>query len=220
MENYYQVKYAVMPVYERELTNIHVIGLGHDHIVAYVASKCYIISHDEKYNVFFPFQRQYDKMGRGKFVREYPDFEYSHVIMHVDNVFDTKEEAIEEAEKMNEQMINFYQESDKAVIKYFNEEYLRLKRKVKKYKELEKYIENSTSNMRVGEVYKLDDMPKDVYTGIFEHLSLYERESLKRDINDMSCSNCTNTYCKNEDIDKCNNWVNEKKMVLSKYKNN
>lgn len=165
MKNNYPIKYALMPI-EEQTGWIHGLNeLEPDrNVIAYIASKCYKISdkteyyqtgiEKKSYEVVFPYERE----DYGVWVRVEPSFNLMHGscinCITVDKVFDSYEDAHQEACKKNHKLalksygylpcdFNFSE-----CIRQFKEEY---EEKLTIYQDLEQKIEQNTKDLVVAE---------------------------------------------------------------------
>lgn len=148
MKNNYPVKYAIMPIQNCD-----------DKIMAYIVSKCYIISEEKNYsfdgnfktsyNVFFPYQ--FD-MSESCWKREKPTFNaYSFKCTNatvVNDIFDNYEDALKLATLKNDEIL----ENNYGYISNISEmECIKLNhdKKISEYKELEEQIFTNTVDLKL-----------------------------------------------------------------------
>lgn len=164
MKNNYPIKYAVMPIYEQTGWNHGINELVRNfEVVAYIVSKCYVISEKKEYlrngkekinyQVVFPYSNScsnyYDEYRRIE--PEYnANYECTDITV-VDNIFNTYEEANQVAENLNKEIftkkssyLSFkeYQEKRNELIKTHN-------KTLEIYKELEKEIIENTQDLEL-----------------------------------------------------------------------
>lgn len=159
----YPIRYAVRPMIEQ-------VGWSHGlnelerryDAVAYIASKCYVVEKKEEYlesgeknieySVVFPFKQDSD----GDYLRQEPEFNLMHggcINNHfVCKVFMTRQEAMEEAQKMNTEIVRrkiaalTYNADFKENVANIREEQ---EEKLEYYKFLEEMTEIRTSDLVV-----------------------------------------------------------------------
>ena len=110
MKNNYPIKYAAMPIIEQT---------GRDseyRVVCYIVSKCYVVGREEKYNmsgnteckykVVFPYERDNLHRYLSRVEPSYNCYGECRNSTNVDKVFDSFEEAREDALKKNKKIVN------------------------------------------------------------------------------------------------------------------
>ena len=150
MKNNYPIKYAVMPIIEQTgwYPGLHELEREYG-IVCYIVSKCYVVGREEKYNRYgnticeYKVVFSYGKDNQyGDLSRVEPEFclmnGRCNNSTNVDKVFDSFEEAKEETEKKNKEILskelsyirvddNFHQnvslvrEKHEEVVSYYQE---------------------------------------------------------------------------------------------------
>ena len=118
MKNNYPIKYAVMPIIEQTgwYPGLHELEREYG-IVCYIVSKCYVVGREEKYNMYgntlceYKVVFSYGKDNQyGGLSRVEPEFclmnGRCNNSTNVDKVFDSFEEAKEETEKKNKEILS------------------------------------------------------------------------------------------------------------------
>ncbi len=118
MKNNYPIKYAVMPIIEQTgwYPGLHELEREYG-IVCYIVSKCYVVGREEKYNRYgnticeYKVVFSYGKDNQyGDLSRVEPEFclmnGRCNNSTNVDKVFDSFEEAKEETEKKNKEILS------------------------------------------------------------------------------------------------------------------
>lgn len=190
MKNNYPIKYAVMPIIEQTGWYPGLNELEREYgVVCYIVSKCYVVGREEKYNrygnticeykVVFPYKK--DELHR-YLLRVEPDYDFygrcSNYI-NVDKVFDSFEEAREDASKKNNKIVN-----KKISFLHCDDDFLKnvsllreaQEEKVNKYRKIERMMEKNSSDLIVN------DKVKEQYV-IIERNNSYKRE--ERSLYDM-----------------------------------
>ena len=119
MKNNYPIKYAAMPIYEQTgwTHGLNALERNYD-VVAYIVSKCYLISERKEYKrngkqinnyeVVFPYSNSVSNYYN-EYKRREPEYdctrECSNSIV-VKNIYDTYEDANKEAQKLNQEILN------------------------------------------------------------------------------------------------------------------
>ena len=168
MKNNYPIKYAVMPIIEQTgwYPGLHELEREYG-VVCYIVSKCYVVGREEKYNrngntlcnykVVFPYKK--DNLHR-YLLRVEPSYNCDGKCSNsitVDKVFDSFEEAKEEAKKKNEEIVkrkisflhcddNFLQ--NVSLLRKEQEE------KINKYRKIERLMEKNSSDLVVNDIVK------------------------------------------------------------------
>lgn len=168
MKNNYPIRYAVRPIVEQIGWSHGLNELEREYgTVAYIVSKCYVISQtkryfqngeeDENYSVVFPYQKD---SAYSEYYRVDPSFNiYEQCINStvVDKIFMTREEAMEEARILNEKIVKrkivalHYNSKFKDNVREIRESQ---KEKLEDYKFLEELSKEKTSDMIVGAPFK------------------------------------------------------------------
>ena len=170
MKNNYPIRYAVMPIYEfsgyqhglNELEPTYDISL-------YIVSKCYLIEESieykengEKKNIYkvvYPYEEGRNS-NSGSLVRCEPHFNFynqSTNCVTVDKIFDDFDSCLAETERLNKQLL-----TDKISNLPYNEDFStnvnllrgQFDEKLNKYRNLERKIENGTSDLIVNDSCK------------------------------------------------------------------
>lgn len=169
MKNNYPIKYAVMPIIEQTgwYPGLHELEREYG-VVCYIVSKCYVVGREEKYNMYgetdckykvvFP----YEKDNRyGVLSRVEPDFclmnGRCNNSIDVEKVFDSFDEAKEDAEKKNKEILS----KELCYIRVdddFDQNVSSVKEKreeiVNYYQEIESMIEENSTDLVVNDKVK------------------------------------------------------------------
>ena len=169
MKNNYPIKYAVMPIIEQTgwYPGLHELEREYG-IVCYIVSKCYVVGREEKYNRYgnticeYKVVFSYGKDNQyGDLSRVEPEFclmnGRCNNSTNVDKVFDSFEEAKEETEKKNKEILskelsyirvddNFHQ--NVSLVREKHEEV------VSYYQEIENMIEENSTDLVVNDKAK------------------------------------------------------------------
>lgn len=147
MKYNYPIKYAVIPMIEQ--IDYCAEGERKYSTVAYIATKCHLISKEEEYNIYgskkiqyqvvFPYKSINDTFTEFERVKPYYSYDRCANSIIVDSIFDTFGEAVLEADSRNNKLL-FNTSSCKEIIDY--------------YKILETMIEKKTEDLVVGETPK------------------------------------------------------------------
>lgn len=205
-EQKYPIKYGVMPINELDQDS---------EIIAYIVSKCYVISEKKTYlcngtykityEVVFPYKMDRTKNSR----RAMPQYNiYSQCInsIVINQVFDSFEDASIVADKLNEGILHheigclFFDDNFETKAKSIETKHQETLDRVKAF---ESYVENETKDMVVTKTLSTTlekiieslDNPNEFYNRLFQVLSFEEREYLKQEIDNRSCDNCINGSC-------------------------
>lgn len=164
----YPIRYAVRPMIEQVGWSIGLNELERrEEPVAYIVSKCYVISWTKNYSakgyeetiysVVFPFKLD----SFGEYIREEPSFNLIHGQCVnadlVEKVFMTREEAAREADKMNDSLLRKriaslpYDDNFNEKVACIKEEH---QEKLEQYKYLEELTEKKTSDLVVDSPFK------------------------------------------------------------------
>ena len=199
MKNNYPIKYAVMPIIEQTGWVPGLNELEREYgIVCYIVSKCYVIGREEKYNrygnteceykVVFPYKKdnRYDGLSRVE-----PEFclmdGRCYNSINVDKVFDSFEEAREDANKKNKEILSrefsFIRLDDDyqknlSLVREKQEEI------VNYYQEIEGMIEENSSDLVVNDkvkeqsvIFGCDDSYKKKEYSLYDMIRLYNDEN-------------------------------------------
>lgn len=167
MKNNYPIKYAVIPMYE-QTGWIHGLNeLERDYnVVAYIVSKCYLISETKEYNsngkannkyeIVFPYKKT-DVYG--SWIRTEPNFNHSNKCTNsiiVDNIFDNYNDAKNLCQQKNEELL--IQKISQIPFDKLKEQLEKIKSKhneiVDNYTKLEQQIIKSTQDLNLKEELK------------------------------------------------------------------
>ena len=168
MKNNYPIKYAVMPIKE-QIGWVHGLNeLEREYgIVCYIVSKCYVVSRKEKYNMYgntifeyqvvFTYEKDDSYRCLSRVEPRYDFYGRCSNSTNVDKVFDSFEEAILDAKKKNEKIVN-----KKISFLHFDDKFLEnvslLRReheeKVNKYRKIERMMEKNSSDLVVNNKVK------------------------------------------------------------------
>lgn len=168
MKNNYPIKYAVMPIYEHSGYAVGLYKLEHTYDISlYIVSKCYLIEESvcyqengekkSEYKIVYPYENDDNSYS---LARCEPEFGYNNQPTNcfvVDNVFDDFDSCFTETERLNKEI--FYKkignmpftEDFSKKVELFKEKY---NKKIQEYRKLEKRIEDSSSDLVVGNNYK------------------------------------------------------------------
>lgn len=184
MKNNYPIKYAVMPIIEQTGWYSGLNELEREYgVVCYIVSKCYVVGREEKYNVYgntlceYKVVFSYGKDNQyGGLSRVEPEFclmnGRCNNSTNVDKVFDSFEEAKEETEKKNKEILskklsfirvddNFHQNVSLAREKH--------EEVVNYYQEIESMIEENSTDLVVNDKVKEQSV-------IFERNNSYKKK--------------------------------------------
>lgn len=198
MKNNYPIKYAVMPIIEQTgwYPGLHELEREYG-IVCYIASKCYVVGREEKYNRYgnticeYKVVFSYGKDNQyGDLSRVEPEFclmnGRCNNSTNVDKVFDSFEEAKEETEKKNKEILskelsyirvddNFHQNVSLA----------REKREevVNYYQKIENMIEENSTDLVVNDkakeqsvIFERNNSWKEKEYSLYDMIRLYSDE--------------------------------------------
>ena len=184
MKNNYAIKYAVMPIIEQTgwYPGLHELEREYG-IVCYIVSKCYVVGREEKYNRYgnticeYKVVFSYGKDNQyGDLSRVEPEFclmnGRCNNSTNVDKVFDSFEEAKEETEKKNKEILskelsyirvddNFHQ--NVSLVREKREEV------VNYYQKIENMIEENSTDLVVNDKVKEQSV-------IFERNNSYKKK--------------------------------------------
>ncbi len=168
MKNNYPIKYAVMPIVEQTGWAPGLNELVREYgVVCYIVSKCYVVVREEEYNrygnilykykVVFPYKK--DNLHR-YLLRVEPSYNCYGKCSNattVDKVFDSFEEAREDAEKKNKKIVN-----KKISFLHCDDDFLQnvsllrkeQEEKVNKYRKIERMMEKNSSDLVVNDKVK------------------------------------------------------------------
>ena len=182
MKNNYPIKYAAMPI-------MGYVAWQREEAIAYIASKCFQLKEtteyfrngdiETSYSVLFPYKKVVDNSNSMRWERIEPSIENEQEIITVRNVYNTIEEAEQEAERNNKILLeqklrNIYTTADN-----FQQERKKVEKnhqeQIEFYKKLEQEIEEKTKDLTIGLPPKLQNVIVMDNSGIKEYeLSLYE----------------------------------------------
>ena len=198
MKNNYPIKYAVMPIIEQTgwYPGLHELEREYG-IVCYIVSKCYVVGREEKYNRYgniiceYKVVFSYEKDNQyGDLSRVEPEFclmnGRCNNSTNVDKVFDSFEEAKEETEKKNKEILskelsyirvddNFHQ----------NVSLTREKREevVNYYQKIENMIEENSTDLVVNDkvkeqsvIFERNNSWKEKEYSLYDMIRLYSDE--------------------------------------------
>lgn len=195
MKNNYPIRYAIMPIIEQTEWShgIHEL-LRNFSEVTYIVSKCYVINKTKKYNrngdtsityeVVFPFEET--DYGWEKTEPQYDSYGNCRNSIIVDKIFNTFEEALEEANNKNNELMY----KNTAYISFKNKDKRKAKEKEyitkrKQYQELEQLIEQNTDDLVIGDGTKeqtvliIGEKNKKVKASLYEVIDLYDTSYFK-----------------------------------------
>lgn len=184
MKNNYPIKYAVMPIIEQTgwYPGLHELEREYG-IVCYIVSKCYVVGREEKYNRYgnticeYKVVFSYGKDNQyGGLSRVEPEFclmnGRCNNSTNVDKVFDSFEEAKEETEKKNKEILS-KELSFIRVDDNFNQNVSLAREKheevVNYYQEIESMIEENSTDLVVNDKVKEQSV-------IFERNNSYKKK--------------------------------------------
>ena len=214
MKNNYPIKYAVMPIIEQTgwYPGLHELEREYG-IVCYIVSKCYVVGREEKYNRYgnticeYKVVFSYGKDNQyGDLSRVEPEFclmnGRCNNSTNVDKVFDSFEEAKEETEKKNKEILskelsyirvddNFHQNVSLA----------REKREevVNYYQKIENMIEENSTDLVVNDKVKEQSVIIERNNGYKKKGPLYHMISLYSDENFIAYNISLEDYKKIEE---------------------
>ena len=169
MKNNYPIKYAAMPIIEQTgwYPGLHELEREYG-VVCYIVSKCYVVGREEKYNMYgntlceYKVVFSYGKDNQyGGLSRVEPEFclmnGRCNNSTNVDKVFDSFEEAKEETEKKNKEILS-KELSFIRVDDNFNQNVSLAREKheevVNYYQEIESMIEENSTDLVVNDKVK------------------------------------------------------------------
>lgn len=198
MKNNYPIKYAVMPVIEQTgwYPGLHELEREYG-IVCYIVSKCYVVGREEKYNRYgnticeYKVVFSYGKDNQyGDLSRVEPEFclmnGRCNNSTNVDKVFDSFEEAKEETEKKNKEILskelsyirvddNFHQ--NVSLVREKHEEV------VSYYQKIENMIEENSTDLVVNDkvkeqsvIFERNNSWKEKEYSLYDMIRLYSDE--------------------------------------------
>ena len=198
MKNNYPIKYAVMPIIEQTgwYPGLHELEREYG-IVCYIVSKCYVVGREEKYNRYgnticeYKVVFSYGKDNQyGDLSRVEPEFclmnGRCNNSTNVDKVFDSFEEAKEETEKKNKEILskelsyirvddNFHQ--NVSLVREKHEEV------VSYYQEIENMIEENSTDLVVNDkvkeqsvIFERNNSWKEKEYSLYDMIRLYSDE--------------------------------------------
>ena len=169
MKNNYPIKYASMPIYEQTgwTHGLNTFERNYD-IVAYIVSKCYLISERKeygrdgkiknKYEVVFPYSNSVSNYYN-EYKRREPEYDCAHECSNsitINNIFDTYEKVNEEVQKLNREILNkgFGYLSVEKFLEKQQELTDKHNEKLENYKLLETEIEKNTEDLELDATTK------------------------------------------------------------------
>ena len=198
MKNNYPIKYAAMPIIEQTGWVPGLNELEREYwIVCYIVSKCYVVGREEKYNMYgntlceYKVVFSYGKDNQyGDLSRVEPEFclmnGRCNNSTNVDKVFDSFEEAKEETEKKNKEILskelsyirvddNFHQ--NVSLVREKHEEV------VSYYQEIENMIEENSADLVVNDkvkeqsvIFERNNSWKKIEYSLYDMIRLYSDE--------------------------------------------
>lgn len=198
MKNNYPIKYAAMPIIEQTgwYPGLHELEREYG-IVCYIVSKCYVVGREEKYNRYgntlceYKVVFSYGKDNQyGGLSRVEPEFclmnGRCNNSTNVDKVFDSFEEAKEETEKKNKEILSkklsFIRVDDN-----FNQNVSLAREKheevVNYYQEIESMIEENSTDLVVNDkvkeqsvIFERNNSWKKIEYSLYDMIRLYSDE--------------------------------------------
>ena len=198
MKNNYPIKYAVMPIIEQTgwYPGLHELEREYG-IVCYIVSKCYVVGREEKYNRYgnticeYKVVFSYGKDNQyGDLSRVEPEFclmnGRCNNSTNVDKVFDSFDEAKEETEKKNKEILskelsyirvddNFHQNVSLAREKH--------EEVVSYYQKIENMIEENSTDLVVNDkakeqsvIFERNNSWKEKKYSLYDMIRLYSDE--------------------------------------------
>ena len=198
MKNNYPIKYAAMPIIEQTgwYPGLHELEREYG-IVCYIASKCYVVGREEKYNRYgntlceYKVVFSYGKDNQyGGLSRVEPEFclmnGRCNNSTNVDKVFDSFEEAKEETEKKNKEILS-KELSFIRVDDNFNQNVSLAREKheevVNYYQEIESMIEENSTDLVVNDkvkeqsvIFERNNSWKKIEYSLYDMIRLYSDE--------------------------------------------
>lgn len=202
MKYNYPIKYACMPIYEQTGWSFGINELEEKYdVTGYIASICYVISEKKIYNETGNFKNEYEvvfpysldsKKLYDTWNREFPNYNCYHQCINsikVNNLFETFEEAKQNATELNEKLkieasmfIPFNDEFFKNVENIHNEFDIKLS----KYIELETEIKTKTEDImdNIGKpqnviaVFKNENKDKVLPISLYNFINLYNSNTI------------------------------------------
>ena len=198
MKNNYPIKYAAMPIIEQTgwYPGLHELEREYG-IVCYIVSKCYVVGREEKYNRYgnticeYKVVFSYGKDNQyGGLSRVEPEFclmnGRCNNSTNVDKVFDSFEEAKEETEKKNKEILS-KELSFIRVDDNFNQNVSLAREKheevVNYYQEIESMIEENSTDLVVNDkvkeqsvIFERNNSWKKIEYSLYDMIRLYSDE--------------------------------------------
>ena len=198
MKNNYPIKYAVMPIIEQTgwYPGLHELEREYG-IVCYIVSKCYVVGREEKYNRYgnticeYKVVFSYGKDNQyGGLSRVEPEFclmnGRCNNSTNVDKVFDSFEEAKEETEKKNKEILS-KELSFIRVDDNFNQNVSLAREKreevVNYYQKIENMIEENSTDLVVNDkakeqsvIFERNNSWKKIEYSLYDMIRLYSDE--------------------------------------------
>lgn len=194
MKNNYPIKYAVMPIVAHSDCGI---VESEYRVVCYIVSKCYLVGREEKYNRYgnticeYKVVFSYGKDNQyGDLSRVEPEFclmnGRCNNSTNVDKVFDSFEEAKEETEKKNKEILS-KELSYIRVDDNFNQNVSLAREKheevVNYYQEIESMIEENSTDLVVNDkvkeqsvIFERNNSWKKIEYSLYDMIRLYSNE--------------------------------------------
>ena len=182
MKNNYPIKYAAMPI-------MGYVAWQREGAILYIASKCFQIKEtteyfrngdtETSYSVLFPYKKVVDNNTSMTWERIEPSLENEQEIITVRNVYNTIEEAEQEAVRNNKILLEQKLRNIYTTVENFQQERKKVEKKLQQqidfFKNLEQEIEEKTKDLTIGLPPKLQNVIVIDNSGIKEYeLSLYE----------------------------------------------
>lgn len=182
MKNNYPIKYAAMPI-------MGYVAWQREGAILYIASKCFQLKEtteyfrngdtETSYSVLFPYKKVVDNNTSMTWERIEPSLENEQEIITVRNVYNTIEEAEQEAERNNKILLEQKLRNIYTTVENFQQERKKVEKKHQQqidfFKNLEQEIEEKTKDLTIGLPPKLQNVIVIDNSGIKEYeLSLYE----------------------------------------------
>ena len=192
MKNNYPIKYAAMPI-------IGYVAWRREGVIGYIASKCYEIQEIKQYNrdgttkttysVVFPYTKEVDNNRVMQWERIEPLGEQDQTSVTVENVYNTLEEAKQEAERKNKKILtskinNIFTSPEKfpQQRKIVEEEH---QQQMELFKRLEQEIEEKTEDLVVNSTPKPQNIiiinnrgRKECDMSLYDYLNFMSKELL------------------------------------------
>lgn len=182
MKNNYPIKYATMPI-------MGYVAWQREGAILYIASKCFQLKEtkeyfrngttETRYSVMFPYKKKLENNASMTWERIEPSLENEQEIIVVGNVYNTKEEAEQEAERKNKILLEQKLRNIYTTAENFQQERKKVEKKhqqqIEFFKCLEQQIDEKTRDLMINAQPKLQNIIIMDNRGIKEYeLSLYE----------------------------------------------